>query len=154
MSGAHAARTADAGETPPEGLRFDSEPGYVEARRDPVGPFVEVRWQQVRVKVRLAAWVRFVQENRAGTYAPEKLPDRPGWVRFEIDEGLSEKNAPSGWSPKVLEVPQVVWDRFVGAVTTTALEDVGLHWMGSPPPLPVLPPRASAPQSLDVSDGP
>ncbi|MEV1175471.1 hypothetical protein [Nonomuraea sp. NPDC049784] len=150
MSDRSAAGMPDAGEGQPEGPGFESEPGYVEARRDPCGPFVVVRWWQSRMMVRLGAWVSFAKKVKAGSYTPEKLPDQPGWVRFEIDEGFNAGNAPSGWRPKVFQIPEVVWDRFVDAVGRYALWDVGLYWMGAPP---TLPPRASDAQRLSAVEG-
>ncbi|HEX4817580.1 MAG TPA: hypothetical protein VFV66_32965 [Nonomuraea sp.] len=109
------------------------ELGYVEARRDQCGPFVQIRWGlEQRKVVRAADWERFVHRIRRDGYTPEKLADRPGWVRFEIDEGFASDERPVAWTPKALEIPEPVWDRFMEAVGRQVFANLGHLWTGVP----------------------
>ncbi|MFC4011730.1 hypothetical protein ACFOY2_31180 [Nonomuraea purpurea] len=113
------------------------DPGYVEARRDRFGPFVEVRWGQNRIVVRENGWSVFHSEIRFGGYQPAKVDGKRGWVRFEIDEGYAGTLPPVGWKPKALEVPELVWQRFVDAGGRGVFADLGYcYWAGRPPRKP------------------
>ncbi|MEV4079441.1 hypothetical protein AB0J43_03995 [Nonomuraea fuscirosea] len=127
------------------------EPGCVEARRDACGPFVQVRWGwQVNVRVQAQAWAEFVEAVTRGVYSPERLPEGREWVRdaehdharhegpphracvrFTIDERFDQVT-PTGWRPKVFEVPEVVWDRFVTAARAGAFTGLTQSWQGLP----------------------
>ncbi|MGP3920499.1 hypothetical protein [Nonomuraea sp. 10N515B] len=110
----------------------DSDPGYLEARRDDVGPFIHIRWGQMRMAVREYAWFDFLDQIKRGLYAAEKVEGRRGWVRFEIDEALAEHERPVAWRPKVLEVPATVWDRFVDGVGQGRFASLRRFWTGVP----------------------
>ncbi|NUT09580.1 MAG: hypothetical protein HOQ38_03810 [Nonomuraea sp.] len=109
----------------------DEDSGYVEARRDDVGPFVRLRWGQVRLVTREKAWREFVRAVGEGRYQP--VVTVPGWVRAEIDEGFGEGDRPLGWWPKVLEIPDATWFRFVEAVRADVFSSLepGV-WAGDP----------------------
>ncbi|MDP4511576.1 hypothetical protein [Nonomuraea turcica] len=113
----------------------EEDPGYLEARRDRFGPFIKVRWWHMEMVVRENAWLTFVDEVKRGHYLPtplEKVNGKRGWVRFAIDEGFAERERPVAWRPKVLDVPRMVWDRFVDAVGRLDLANVGPCWTGGP----------------------
>ncbi|MFC4012426.1 hypothetical protein ACFOY2_34685 [Nonomuraea purpurea] len=107
---------------------MDDEFGYLEARRDRFGPFVQVRWRQMQMAVRDTAWSRFVHEVSHDIYTPEMVSDRRGWVRFEIDEGFGWRERPVGWRPKRLEIPEGVWKRFADAVRELVFAEVRHEW--------------------------
>ncbi|YCK33033.1 hypothetical protein ACNF49_02695 [Actinomadura sp. ATCC 39365] len=112
---------------------MSDDPGYVEARRDEVGPFVRLRWGQVRLVTRERAWLDFLDAVRDGGYSPEPVADAPGWVRAEIGEGFSKRDRPVGWRPKVLEVPEETWSRFVEAVRADVFSGLTAEmWKGNP----------------------
>ncbi|GAA1613210.1 hypothetical protein GCM10009733_006620 [Nonomuraea maheshkhaliensis] len=131
------------------------EPGYVEARRDEFGPFVQVRWgSQVSWRVRAWAWAwaweKFLRVVSSGVYSPERLRERrdgveaadnddppqpvavPGaWVRFTISEELGQVTL-TGWKPKIFDVPQKVRDQFVTAARAGAFNGLARDWRGLP----------------------
>ncbi|MGW4411919.1 hypothetical protein ACWEJ6_48470 [Nonomuraea sp. NPDC004702] len=111
----------------------DDDPGYVEARHDEAGPFVRLRWGQVRLVTRERAWLEFLHVVKDGGYLPERVTDAPGWVRAEIDEGFSKVDRPVGWQPKVLEIPEETWSRFVDAVRADVFAGLETEaWVGNP----------------------
>lgn len=125
MSGTYAAGMPDCS-------GFDGEGGYLEARRDRFGPFIQIRWRQKRMVVRERAWLGFLDEVCRGGYQPLEVAGRRGWVFFEIDEGFAE-NRPVGWTPKALEVPEIVWQRFVSAGGRGSFANLGHCWTGGLP---------------------
>ncbi|MEV4179689.1 hypothetical protein [Nonomuraea sp. NPDC049709] len=109
------------------------DPGFLQARLDAFGPFVELRWGQRWVlRVRAAAWVAFADAVHRGRYVPERVRVRPEWVRVRIEERF-DAVAPVGWQPKVFEVPNLVWERFVNGVRAGAFAELAvLVWSGVP----------------------
>ncbi|MGP4102195.1 hypothetical protein [Nonomuraea sp. KM90] len=109
------------------------DPGFLQARLDAFGPFVEVRWgQRWGLRVRAQAWAEFVLAVHRGRYVPERVPVRPDWVRARIEERF-DGVAPMGWQPKVFEVPNLVWERFVNGVRAGAFAELAvLLWSGVP----------------------
>ncbi|MEU6713798.1 hypothetical protein ABZ897_20180 [Nonomuraea sp. NPDC046802] len=126
MSGKHAAGT-------PDGFGVHREWGYLEARHDKFGPFVEIRWRQKRIVVREMPWLQFLDRVRTGEYRAADVSGRADRVSFEIDEGFAEHERPVAWTPKAMEVPGIVWERFVDAVGRGCFANLGyVVWTGAP----------------------
>ncbi|MEU6720057.1 hypothetical protein ABZ897_52105 [Nonomuraea sp. NPDC046802] len=78
-------------------------------------------------------WLQFLDRVRTGEYRAADVSGRADRASFEIDEGFAEHERPLGWTPKAMEVPDIVWERFVDAVGRGCFANLGhVVWTGAP----------------------